>query len=65
MSGLKEKREIEQSEARYKLAKVLAGMVPLESSVYELITTIVVPLHEKKKREFLNDLEMMKGLNNT
>jgi hypothetical protein len=53
---LKEKREIEQSEARDKLAKVLAGMVPLGSSAYELITTIVVPLHEKKKREFLNDL---------
>jgi hypothetical protein len=65
MSGLKEKREIEQSEARYKLAKVLAGMVPLGSSAYELITTIVILLHEKKKREFLNDLEMMKGLNNT
>lgn len=44
------KREIEQSEARDKLAKVLAGMVPLGSSAYELITTIVVPLHKKKKR---------------
>lgn len=52
----KEKREIEQSEARDKLAKVLSGIVPLGSSAYELITTIVVPLHEKKKREFLNDL---------
>lgn len=57
------KREIEQSEARDKLAKVLAGMVPLGSSAYELITTIVVPLHEKKKREFLNDLaERLKKL---
>jgi hypothetical protein len=59
------KEEITQSEARDKLAKMLSGMVPLESSVYELITTIVVPLHEKKKREFLNDLDLMKGLNNT
>lgn len=53
---LQRKREIEQSEVRDKLAKVLAGMVPLGSSVYELLTTIVVPLHEKKKREFLSDL---------
>jgi hypothetical protein len=52
MPDPKEKREIEQSEARDKFAKVLAGMVPLGSSAYELITTIVVPLHDKKSGNF-------------
>ena len=52
----KEKRNIAQSEARDKTAKVIAGILPMGSAAYELITTIVVPLHEKKKREFINDL---------
>lgn len=37
----KEKREIEQSEARDKLAKMLAGMVPFGSSAYELRAIII------------------------
>lgn len=53
---LKEKREIAQSEALDKTAKIIAGMFPMGSAAYEVITTIVVPLHEKKKREFINDL---------
>lgn len=53
---LREKREIAQSEARDKFFKVLSSVVPYGSAAYELITTIVVPLHEKKKREFINDL---------
>ena len=55
-NSLNEKREIVQSKARDKTAKIIAGLVPMGSAAYELITTIVVPLHEKKKREFLNDL---------
>ncbi|MEX0905101.1 MAG: hypothetical protein WD604_13575 [Balneolaceae bacterium] len=56
MSDLKEKREIAQSEARDKTTKIIAGMVPMGSAAYELLTTIVVPLHEKKRREFIHDL---------
>lgn len=56
MNKLREKREIAQSEARDKLFKALSSAVPFGSAAYELITTIVVPLHEKKKREFINDL---------
>lgn len=56
MNELSEKREIEQSEARDKMAKIIAGLIPMGGAAYELITTVVVPLHEKKKREFVNDL---------
>jgi len=56
MQDPKDKREIAQSEARDKTAKMIAGLVPMGSAAYELITTIVVPLHEKKKQEFINDL---------
>jgi hypothetical protein len=52
----KEKREMLQSEARDKTAKIIAGILPMGSAAYELITTILVPLHEKKKWEFINDL---------
>lgn len=56
MNDPKEKREILQSEARNKTAKIIAGLFPVGGAAYEVITTIVVPLHEKKKREFINDL---------
>lgn len=56
MTDPKQKREIVQSEARDKTAKMIAGLVPMGSAAYELLTTLVVPLHEKKKREFINDL---------
>lgn len=56
MGSPREKREIAQSEARDKAAKMIAGLVPMGSAAYELITTLVAPLHEKKKREFINDL---------
>jgi hypothetical protein len=54
--NLKDKRDNLQSEARDKTAKIIAGMIPMGSASYELITTLVVPLHEKKKQEFINDL---------
>lgn len=53
---LREKREIAQSEARDKTAKIISSFVPGGTAAYELLTTLVVPLHEKKKREFINDL---------
>ena len=56
MSNPKEIKEIAQSEAKDKTAKIIAGILPMGSAAYELITTIVVPLHEKKKHEFINDL---------
>lgn len=56
MSDPKQKREIAQSEARDKTVKIISSFVPGGTAAYELITTLVVPLHEKKKREFINDL---------
>jgi len=56
MKTPKEKREIAQSEARDKLIKALSSAVPFGSAAYELITTLIVPLHEEKKREYINDL---------
>lgn len=53
---LREKREIEASEAKDKAAKIISGLIPYGSQAYDLVTTIVVPLHEKKKREFIEDL---------
>jgi hypothetical protein len=61
MLKLSDKREIERSEARYKFAKVLSGMVVLKSSAYELITTIIVSLHEMRKREFLRMVQDAHG----
>lgn len=56
MDDLREKREIAQSEARDKTAKIISSFMPGGTAAYELITTLVVPLHEKKKREIINDL---------
>lgn len=56
MNDPKEKREIAQSEARDKTSKIISSFVPGGTAAYELLTTLVVPLHEKKKREFINDL---------
>lgn len=56
MPDPKQKREIAQSEARDKTAKIISSFVPGGTAAYELLTTLVVPLHEKKKREFINDL---------
>jgi hypothetical protein len=56
MSDLNQKREIAQSEGRDKTAKIISSFVPGGTAAYELLTTLVVPLHEKKKREFINDL---------
>lgn len=53
---LRNSREISRSEVLDKTAKVLSSFVPGGSAAYELITTIVVPLHEKRKREFIEDL---------
>lgn len=36
------KREIEQSEARDKLAKVLSGMIPLGSSVWRAVKSLAL-----------------------
>lgn len=52
----KQKREIAQSEARDKIAKIISSFVPGGTAAYELVTTLVVPLHEKKKWEFINDM---------
>lgn len=53
---LREKRDIEQSEARDKTAKIISSFVPGGTAAYELITTLVVPLHEKKKWAFINGM---------
>jgi len=44
-----QKKEKQFQAKHDKTAKVIAGVLPLGSGAYELITTIVVPLHEKKK----------------
>lgn len=56
MQDPKDKREIAQSEARDKTAKIISSFVPGGTAAYELITTLVVPLYEKKKWEFINDM---------
>lgn len=55
MSDLREKREIAQSEARDLTGKIIAGTLGL-GPAYDLITTLVVPLHKKKQKEFVQDL---------
>lgn len=58
MQDHKDKREIAQSEARDKTAKIISSFLPGGTAAYELITTLVVPLHEKKRREFINELAL-------
>lgn len=50
-----EKKKIEQNEARDLTGKIISNFIGL-GPAYDLITKLVVPLHEKKKREFINDL---------
>ena len=56
LDKIRDKREIAQSEAWDKTAKIISGLVPSGTAAYELLTTIVAPLHEKKRQEFINDL---------
>lgn len=56
MNIFREKREIAQSEALDKTVKIISSFLPGGTAAYELITTLVAPLHEKKKCEFINDL---------
>lgn len=53
---LRDKREIAQSEARDKTAKIFSGLVPGGASAYELFTAIVKPLHEKRKEEWVREV---------
>ncbi|MBO6794727.1 MAG: hypothetical protein JJ895_12520 [Balneolaceae bacterium] len=56
LSGdIREKREIEASEARDKTLGLIASVVGL-GPAYELITTLILPLHQKKEKEFVQDL---------
>lgn len=45
----KQKREIAQSEARDRTANIISGLVPGGSSIYELFTALVQPLHFKRR----------------
>jgi len=55
MNKLREKSEILQSEARDLTGKIIAGTLGL-GPAYDLITTLVVPLHKKKQKNFIQDL---------
>lgn len=55
---IQEKREIEQSEARHKAAKIVTGLIPGGASAYELFTTLVQPLHEKRRDEWIRDITL-------
>ncbi len=50
------KREIAQSEALDKTAKIISGLVPGGASVYELFTAIVTPLHVNRREEWVREV---------
>lgn len=55
---LRDKREIAQSEARDKTAKIFSGLVPGGASAYELFTAIVKPIHEKRKEDWVQEITL-------
>lgn len=58
MNELREKREIAQSEALDKSAKIVSGLVPGGTSIYELFTALVTPLHVKRKEGWVREVTM-------
>lgn len=52
------KREIEQSENLHSTLKLISSLLPGGSSVYELFAAIVVPLHEKRREEWIRELTL-------
>jgi hypothetical protein len=58
MKTPKQKREIAQSEARDKTAKIISGLVPGGGSVYETFTAIVQPLHERRREEWVREVTL-------
>ncbi|MFH5832360.1 hypothetical protein [Halalkalibaculum sp. DA384] len=56
MDELREKKEIEKSEAIDKTAKVISSLIPGGGSVYETFRALVTPLHEKKQKEWQKDV---------
>lgn len=58
MSDLKKKRETERSEVRHKTAKIISGFFPGGSSVYEIFTAIIQPLHEQRKDDWVKNVTL-------
>lgn len=58
MSDPKNKRETERSEVRHKTAKIISGLFPGGSSVYETFTAIMQPLHEQRKDEWVKNVTL-------
>jgi len=58
MNELSEKREIAQSEALDKTAKIVSGLIPGGASAYELFTALVTPLHVKRKEGWVREVTM-------
>jgi len=56
MDKLREKREIERSEALDKTAKIISSLIPGGASVYETYRALVMPLHEQKANEWQRDV---------
>lgn len=52
------KSEIERSEALYKTAKIISGLLPGGGSVYELFIAIVKPLHEQRREEWVREVTL-------
>ncbi len=55
---IRDKREIERSEAFHKTAKILSGLLPAGGSAYELFTALVKPLHEKRREDWVREVTL-------
>lgn len=56
--SIREKKEIERSEARDKTARIITGLIPGGGSVYDTFTAIVQPLHVRRRDEWIKEVTL-------